>query len=116
MLSVANVRVVLIGHCVNHEPDCRKMAPTQLSDNLVPTTIKIVKSARHYTEAAEDEVKLLRKIRDTNPAAPGRHRAVLLLDDFRHYGMLDSVIHTSLMQRCVRVLKASEICKGPGRS
>lgn len=48
--------------------------------------LKIVKSARHYKEAAEDEVKLLRAIRDTDPVALGRKRAVLLLDDFKHYG------------------------------
>eukprot|EP00729_Bicosta_minor_P003487 gene3487-30245_t len=48
--------------------------------------LKIVKSARHYKEAAEDEVKLLRSIRDTDPGSLGRTRAVLLLDDFKHYG------------------------------
>ena len=48
--------------------------------------LKIVKSARHYKEAAEDEVKLLRSIRDTDPGSRGRTRAVLLLDDFKHYG------------------------------
>jgi len=45
-----------------------------------------VKSAAHYTEAAEDEVKLLRAIRDTNAEAKGRERVVLLMDDFKHYG------------------------------
>jgi len=43
-------------------------------------------SAAHYTEAAEDEVKLLRAIRDTNAEAKGRERVVLLMDDFKHYG------------------------------
>jgi serine/threonine protein kinase len=51
-----------------------------------------VQSAKHYTEAAEDEVKLLRAIRDTNPEAAGRRRAVLLIDDFIHYGPYGSHI------------------------
>jgi serine/threonine-protein kinase SRPK3 len=52
----------------------------------VPAALKVVKSARHYTETAEDEVRLLRCVRDTRPAAPGRRRVVALLDDFRHRG------------------------------
>eukprot|EP00053_Salpingoeca_punica_P015993 m.149135 g.149135 ORF g.149135 m.149135 type:complete len:604 (+) comp16850_c0_seq1:145-1956(+) len=48
--------------------------------------LKVVKSASHYREAAEDEIKLLRAVRDTNPRATGRQRVVMLLDDFVHHG------------------------------
>ena len=57
-----------------------------IHDVISYAALKIVKSARHYKEAAEDEVKLLRSIRDTDLASMGRTRAVLLLDDFKHYG------------------------------
>jgi hypothetical protein len=48
--------------------------------------LKIVKSASHYTEAAEDEVRLLRAVRDTDPAARSRDRVVRLVDDFAIFG------------------------------
>eukprot|EP00730_Choanoeca_flexa_P001026 TRINITY_DN10448_c0_g2_i3.p1 TRINITY_DN10448_c0_g2~~TRINITY_DN10448_c0_g2_i3.p1 ORF type:complete len:564 (+),score=147.95 TRINITY_DN10448_c0_g2_i3:244-1935(+) len=48
--------------------------------------LKIVKSASHYTEAAEDEVKLLRAVRDTDPSARSRDRVVRLVDDFAIFG------------------------------
>lgn len=48
--------------------------------------LKIVKSAPHYTEAAEDEVKLLEAVQQ---AAQGSSQCpvVLLLDHFRHQGI-----------------------------
>lgn len=48
--------------------------------------LKIVKSAKHYTETALDEIKLLEKIVKTNPSAPGRKYVVELLDHFIHQG------------------------------
>ncbi|CAH7670225.1 CMGC/SRPK protein kinase [Phakopsora pachyrhizi] len=48
--------------------------------------LKIVKSARHYTETAEDEIKLLRRVVEAKPDHPGRRHLVLLLDHFRHSG------------------------------
>eukprot|EP00051_Salpingoeca_urceolata_P009330 m.113643 g.113643 ORF g.113643 m.113643 type:complete len:719 (-) comp16254_c5_seq1:1509-3665(-) len=48
--------------------------------------LKIVKSAPQYTDAAQDEIKLLCAVRDTSPDAAGRHRIVLLLDHFKHQG------------------------------
>ena len=48
--------------------------------------LKIVKSASHYTEAAEDEVRLLRAVRDTDPSARSRDRVVRLVDDFAIFG------------------------------
>jgi len=46
--------------------------------------LKIVKSAKHYTEAAEDEIKLLKKITDGDP----QHEkcTIHLLDNFDHIG------------------------------
>jgi len=48
--------------------------------------LKIVKSAPHYTEAAEDEVKLLRAVRQHDPQSVAPGHIVLLSDDFKHYG------------------------------
>lgn len=57
--------------------------------------LKIVKSARHYTEAAEDEIKLLEKVRQCALTAnsgnhienePNMDHVVALLDHFRHVG------------------------------
>ncbi|CAG8643050.1 10460_t:CDS:2, partial [Dentiscutata heterogama] len=48
--------------------------------------LKVVKSAPHYTETALDEIKLLQKIVDANPDAPGRKHVVELLDHFQHRG------------------------------
>ncbi|RIB05930.1 kinase-like domain-containing protein [Gigaspora rosea] len=48
--------------------------------------LKVVKSAPHYTETALDEIKLLQKIVDANPDAPGRRHVVELLDHFQHRG------------------------------
>jgi serine/threonine-protein kinase SRPK3 len=48
--------------------------------------LKIVKSAQHYTETAEDEIKLLSKVASANLEAEGRAHVVQLLDHFRHRG------------------------------
>ncbi|KAF9913768.1 serine/threonine protein kinase, CMGC group, partial [Lobosporangium transversale] len=48
--------------------------------------LKIVKSATHYTETALDEIKLLERVVQANPNAPGRKYVVELLDHFMHQG------------------------------
>lgn len=48
--------------------------------------LKVVKSATHYTETALDEIKLLQRVVDSNPAHPGRRHVVSLLDHFTHRG------------------------------
>jgi serine/threonine-protein kinase SRPK3 len=48
--------------------------------------LKVVKSAQHYTETALDEIKLLTKVVEANPEAPGRAHVVQLLDHFKHRG------------------------------
>ena len=44
--------------------------------------MKVVKSARHYTETAIDEIKLLKTVRSTDPEDDFCHKTVQLLDDF----------------------------------
>ncbi|KAG0203427.1 serine/threonine protein kinase, CMGC group [Mortierella sp. GBA30] len=48
--------------------------------------LKVVKSASHYTETAIDEIKLLERVVQANPDAPGRKYVVELLDHFMHRG------------------------------
>ncbi|KAF9957487.1 serine/threonine protein kinase, CMGC group [Mortierella alpina] len=48
--------------------------------------LKVVKSASHYTETAIDEIKLLERVVQANPEAPGRKFVVELLDHFMHRG------------------------------
>ncbi|BGP18484.1 hypothetical protein JCM10213v2_006550 [Rhodosporidiobolus nylandii] len=48
--------------------------------------LKVVKSATHYTETALDEIKLLQRVVESNPAHPGRRHVVSLLDHFTHRG------------------------------
>lgn len=48
--------------------------------------LKVVKSAKHYTETALDEIKLLRSVRDTDPDDPYRLKTVQLYDDFKITG------------------------------
>lgn len=49
--------------------------------------LKIVKSAKHYTETAMDEIKLLQKVVSGDPTDPGTMFVVQLLDDFCHSGV-----------------------------
>lgn len=49
--------------------------------------LKVVKSAHHYTDTALDEIRLLKRVRNADPADPCRRRVVLLLDDFRIEGI-----------------------------
>eukprot|EP00127_Corallochytrium_limacisporum_P002790 Clim_evm3s141 gene=Clim_evmTU3s141 len=48
--------------------------------------LKIVKSAEHYTEAALDEIRLLRTMRNCDPKDPGRQHVVQMYNDFRIKG------------------------------
>ncbi|VDM85161.1 unnamed protein product [Strongylus vulgaris] len=49
--------------------------------------MKIVKSADHYTEATQDEIKLLLAVREADPEDPGCQRVVQLLDEFTVSGV-----------------------------
>lgn len=48
--------------------------------------MKVVRSAVHYTEAALDEISLLKRAVTANLDHPGRAHVVILLDSFRHVG------------------------------
>jgi len=48
--------------------------------------LKVVKSAKHYTETALDEIKLLKSVRDSDPNDPFRLKLVQLYDDFKING------------------------------
>ncbi|EGD72229.1 CMGC/SRPK protein kinase [Salpingoeca rosetta] len=48
--------------------------------------MKIVKSASHYTEAAQDEIKLMREVAAADPRARSRQRVMQMIDDFRVFG------------------------------
>eukprot|EP00092_Neocalanus_flemingeri_P039898 GFUD01043455.1.p1 GENE.GFUD01043455.1~~GFUD01043455.1.p1 ORF type:complete len:587 (+),score=178.25 GFUD01043455.1:292-2052(+) len=67
--------------------------------------LKVVKSAKHYTETAVDEIKLLKCVRDTDPEDPFRGRTVQLLDDFvvagvhgKHVCMVFEVLGHNLLK------------------
>ncbi|XP_037044082.1 SRSF protein kinase 3 [Bradysia coprophila] len=49
--------------------------------------LKIVKSAPHFTETAKDEIKILKAVRDGDPANPKRNKTVQLLNDFKITGV-----------------------------
>lgn len=49
--------------------------------------LKIVKSAPHFTETAKDEIKILKAVRDGDPANPKRNKTVQLLNDFKICGV-----------------------------
>lgn len=49
--------------------------------------LKIVKSAPNFTETAKDEIKILKAVRDTDPADPKRNKTVQLLNDFKISGV-----------------------------
>jgi hypothetical protein len=50
------------------------------------TSYAIIKRAKHYTEAAIDEIKLLEKCVTANPKNPERAFVVELYDWFKHSG------------------------------
>ncbi|BET02907.1 unnamed protein product [Nesidiocoris tenuis] len=49
--------------------------------------LKVVKSASHFTETALDEVKLLKVVREADPADCKRNKVVQLLNDFKISGV-----------------------------
>ncbi|KAH0838491.1 kinase-like protein [Lanmaoa asiatica] len=50
------------------------------------SALKVVKSASRYADTARDEIKLLTKVSDANPAHPGRAYIVSFFDSFTHPG------------------------------
>lgn len=55
-------------------------------NNNKHVAMKVVRSASHYTEAALDEISLLRRTVSANPNHPGYSHVVSLLDSFKHIG------------------------------
>lgn len=55
-------------------------------NNNKHVAMKVVRSATHYTEAALDEISLLKRAVSANPDHPGRAYVVSLLDSFKHDG------------------------------
>jgi serine/threonine-protein kinase SRPK3 len=49
--------------------------------------VKIVKSARRFTQGAKEEISLLEKIHSTNIDSPGYQHIAQLLDHFEHEGV-----------------------------
>jgi serine/threonine-protein kinase SRPK1 len=71
--------------------------------------LKIVKSANHYTEAANDEIKLLLCARDSDPEDPNRYKTVQLLDNFKingpngvHVCMVFEVLGNNLLKLIIK--------------
>ena len=71
--------------------------------------LKIVKSAKHYTEAAADEIKLLQCARDGDAGDENRFKTVQLLDDFKvtgpngvHVCMVFEVLGNNLLKLIIK--------------
>ena len=71
--------------------------------------LKVVKSAKHYTEAAIDEVKLLLCARDSDPSDGNRIKTVQLLDNFKvngpngvHVCMVFEVLGNNLLKLIIK--------------
>uniref|UniRef100_A0A183BZ32 non-specific serine/threonine protein kinase n=1 Tax=Globodera pallida TaxID=36090 RepID=A0A183BZ32_GLOPA len=64
---------------------CSDAATTTESERYV--ALKIVKSHRDFSDAAMDEIKLLKAVRESDPTDEGRHRVVQLLDTFKIIGV-----------------------------
>lgn len=56
------------------------------NDKQNHVAMKIVRSAKHYTETAIDEIKLLDKITTSDIHHPGHQHVIQLLDTFTHKG------------------------------
>ncbi|GAA5837482.1 hypothetical protein JCM11251_002119 [Rhodosporidiobolus azoricus] len=85
MGAAAQVR----GAVGNERPSATScLAPSRREFSAVNkhVALKVVKSATHYTETALDEIKLLQRVVESNPAHPGRRHVVSLLDHFTHRG------------------------------
>lgn len=55
-------------------------------NNKSHVALKVVRAAPHYTETADDEIRLLNRINDADPDHPGRRFVVSLYDSFQHHG------------------------------
>ncbi|UJR27324.1 hypothetical protein I4U23_008617 [Adineta vaga] len=71
--------------------------------------MKVVKSAKHYTETALDEIKLLTHVRESDPSDSYRLKCVQLLDDFKvagvngtHVCMVFEVLGHNLLKLIIR--------------
>ncbi|EGV65911.1 serine/threonine protein kinase, CMGC [Yamadazyma tenuis] len=56
------------------------------NDKQCHVAMKIVRSAKHYTETAIDEIKLLDKVTTSDIHHPGHEHVIQLLDTFTHGG------------------------------
>lgn len=56
------------------------------NDRNCHVAMKIVRSAKHYTETAVDEIKLLDKVTTSDLNHPGHQHVIQLLDTFTHKG------------------------------
>ncbi|CAM9013520.1 unnamed protein product [Wickerhamomyces anomalus] len=56
------------------------------NEKNVHVAVKIVRSARHYTETALDEIKLLKKISYNHSIHSGKKHVIAFLDSFNHDG------------------------------
>lgn len=56
------------------------------NDRQCHVAMKIVRSAKHYTETAVDEIKLLDKVTTSDIHHPGHQHVIQLLDTFTHKG------------------------------
>lgn len=56
------------------------------NDKQCHVAMKIVRSAKHYTETAVDEIKLLDKVTTLDLQHPGHKHVIQLLDTFTHKG------------------------------
>lgn len=55
-------------------------------NNKRHVALKVVRAAPHYTETADDEIRLLNRINEADPSHPGRRFVVSLYDSFQHHG------------------------------
>jgi len=63
--------------------------------------LKVVKSAKRYTETAVDEVKLLEKIASGDKSQMGRENVIELFDQFKIHGINGTrILHTYLTYFC----------------
>lgn len=56
------------------------------NDKQCHVAMKIVRSAKHYTDTAVDEIKLLDKVTTSDVHHPGHQHVIQLLDTFTHEG------------------------------
>ncbi|CAH0561437.1 unnamed protein product [Brassicogethes aeneus] len=73
------------------------------------TALKIVKSASHFAEAAVDEIKILKEVRETDLNDPKRNKTVQLLNDFKisgvnglHICMIFEVLGSNLLKLIIK--------------